>query len=156
VARARVQLPSGGYQCHGTLLGQTMCGVAEQWAGTNSSALVGSISSDGSYTILFYSCDPVARTFEVDAILLNPGGNQLSTDQQRLPQVYYIAALAWAGISLLWLGNKALHLRRHIPLHYALCAVPMARTVLAGLLLVEWTQLENLGAPARVRGPRRV
>lgn len=97
-------------------------------------------------SLKFVNCgDDSVSAIAVDYVLLNPGGQNLSTAEAPLPFLYLAFALAWGLFAAACAVALAVQRLHRTPLHGPLLSVPMLKVVHMAVAQAKWSALSKLG-----------
>lgn len=81
---------------------------------------------------------------------LNPGGEHLSSEDIPFKQIYFVAAVVWLVLLVVWLSSWYGYRHFNVRLHSAITVLPFAKAVASALETYEWNQFSRTGLQSGV------
>lgn len=97
------------------------------------------------YYLIFAQCGPGYYNADLDYVLMNPGGEHLSTDSIPFPVLYMILLASWFLLSAAWCFNWITNRRQKIKLHRAISLFPFVKFLFCCAAVYYWKSLSSNG-----------
>lgn len=111
------------------------------------------IEKGGMYFFIIGNCYNYSTipeyTASVKYELVNPGGEQLSSEEIPYPAMYIVLIVVWILITSIWMMNWIVNRTQHVKLHKVISLLPLFKTFFCAAALYYWKMLSSSGTETK-------
>jgi len=128
---------------------EQFCEVSVPFTGTTPLNYTNSVGSSGEYFFILANCNGsipgITYTATVEYTVLNPNGEQLSSDAIPFPSLYIVLIVVWVLLTGLWSLNWIVNRTQKIKLHRVISLFPFTKFAFCGAAVYYWKSLSYTG-----------
>jgi len=128
---------------------EQFCEVAVTFTGANPLNYSNWVTGSGVYYFILANCNGSSLGDSYNAnvhyTLLNPGGEQLSSDEIPFPSLYIVLIVVWVLLTGMWSLNWIINRTQRIKLHRVISFFPFAKFAYCGAAVFYWKTLSISG-----------